>query len=603
MGIYQFKEQDIKDFAQHMGIRYKLHGDEYIFKTCPYCKGGRNHDVDKFAINRNTGAFNCMRSSCGAKGNMLTLAKDFDFSLGAITDEYYRPRKSYRTFKKPDKPYVPKEPAVKYLESRGISEEIAKRYEITTLADHTNILVFPFYDEKGNLIFIKYRKTDFDKEKDKNKEWCEKNCKPILFGMKQCNPENKTLVVTEGQIDSLSVAESGIENAVSVPTGAKGFTWIPYCWNWIQQFDEIIVFGDHENGTITLMDEFSRRFGKKVKHVKEEDYKDCKDANEILQKYGKDQVRKCIEESIPIPVKHVIDLADVGDIDVFKIQKLQTGIRQLDRLLYGGLPFGGLHVISGKAGEGKSTLASQILINAIHGGYVCFAYSGELPKELFKAWMSFQVAGRSHIFEYQNIYGDSCYNISEMNKRMISEWYRGKMLFYDNSTIEGNEADSLVKTVEEVIQQYGVSVILLDNLMTAMTIESVKGTNLYEQQTDFVNKMRTLAMKYNVLILLVAHKRKNSFGNGDENSEVAGSSNIANLAMLTISYGRGGEGTDDDQRILKVSKNRLFGKINAKGWIMDYDEKSKRIYGEGDDVDFDFEFDKEKKEEDDTPFT
>lgn len=57
------------------------------------------------------------------------------------------------------------------------------------------------------------RKTDFDKTKDKNKEWCEADCKPILFGMKQCK-DFTTLVITEGQIDTLSVAMADIYNVV-----------------------------------------------------------------------------------------------------------------------------------------------------------------------------------------------------------------------------------------------------------------------------------------------------------------------------------------------------------------------------------------------------
>ena len=131
--------------------------------------------------------------------------------------------------------------------------------QITVQNDHENILVFPFYNDKGRLEFIKYRKTDFDKERDKNKEWCEADGKPILFGMNQCNLQNKTLVIAEGQIDSLSIAQAGIENAVSVPNGANGFTWISYCWDWVNQFDTIIVFGDYEKGRITLLDEIKQR--------------------------------------------------------------------------------------------------------------------------------------------------------------------------------------------------------------------------------------------------------------------------------------------------------------------------------------------------------
>lgn len=589
MGIYEFKEQDAIDFARSINTRYKIRGDEIEFQNCPYCHGGRNReDKYTFAINRKTGAFNCKRNACDAKGNMLTLSRDFDFSLGRDTDEYYKPRRQFKKFKTPKDPIIPKEPAIKYLESRGISEAAARKYEITTQTEHDNILVFPFYDEKGEMVFIKYRKTDYEKGKDKCKEWSQSGGKPILFGMKQCNTENKTLICTEGQLDQLSVVDCGYENVVSVPTGCGGWTWVPYCWDWIKKFEEIIVFGDYEKGHISLLDEFSKRFSQKIKHVRTEDYKDCKDANDILRKYGKDQIRQCIDNAVLIPVKQVIELSDVEDVDIFSIEKVETGIKELDRLLFGGLPFGGVHLLTGKAGAGKSTLGSQILIRARKQGYKCFAYSGELPNFLFKSWMTFQVAGRHSIFEYENPNtGYTGFSVSKNNRQIISEWYRDYMYMYDNQVINTSELEGLLSIVEQVIQQYGVRVVFLDNLMTAMIMDATVGGDQYERQTNFVNKLRVIALRYNVIILLVAHMRKNNFSTG--NDEIAGSSNISNIATLTISYDRSGD-IGENQRLIRLNKNRLFGKLNTDGIVVDYDERSKRIYGQGDDLDFNYVF-------------
>lgn len=592
MGIYEFKEEDAFHFAESRHIKTHVSGDEIIFSICPYCKGGGGSRPDKntFAMNRSTGAFNCKRSTCDAKGNMLTISKDFDFSLGRITDEYFKPRKVFRKFEKRKEPIVPKEAAIKFLESRGISEEIARRYEITTQTNRDNVIVFPFYNENGVMEFIKYRKADYQKGVDKAKEWCEKNCKPILFGMNHCNPDNKTLIITEGELDALSLAEAGIENAVSVPTGAQGFTFIPYVWNWIQGFDTVIIFGDHENGHITLLDDFAKRLRQKIKHVRTECYKDCKDANDILRKYGKEQLVECIETAIPLPVRNTVDLSEVEDIDIFQIEKVSTGIKTLDRLLYGGMPFGGVHLITAKAGSGKSTFASQLLIRAKHQGYKCFAYSGELPNNIFKAWMTFQVAGANCIFEYQNPRtGYEGYEISKTNKRLISEWYKGCIRIYDNTMIDDDdERRGLLKIIEEVIQQYGMRVILIDNLMTAMIMDVNEGTNEYAKQTDFVNKLRKIAIRYNAMILLVAHMRKNSSGDAS-NDEVAGSSNITNLAMLTISYDRDKK-LESDERYIRLLKNRLFGKLETDGIKVQYDEKSRRIFGDGDDPNFDYGF-------------
>lgn len=602
---YEFKEQDAYDFARHVGAEIKEHNRELFFKICPYCKPKATRDnVRSFSINLETGQFKCLRASCGVHGNMITLSKDFDFSLGNEIDEYYRPKRQFRKMKTPEKPIEPKQEAITYLTGRGISEEVIKKYQITVQTDHANVLVFPFFDEKGKLQFVKYRKTDYDKEKDNCKEWCESNTKPILFGMFQCNDKFDRLIMTEGQMDSLSVATAGYENATSVPTGAKGFTWVPYCWDWISRFDEIIIFGDYEKGHISLLDELKIRLKSKIKHVREEDYKDCKDANEILQKYGVGQIRKCIENAKAVPIERVIELADVEDVDIFKLEKLKTGINQMDRLLYGGLPFGGVHLISGKPGEGKSTLASQIMINALSQGHKCFAYSGELPNYLFKAWMDFQIAGPRHVIEYQNAFGDTNYNISKTNRELIASWYRGKAFLYDNRAIDGDEKESLIKTVENVVMQYGVRVVLLDNLMTAIDLEVARNSDKYERQSEFVKRLSRLALRYNILILLVAHKRKNNFST-NENDEISGSGDIANLALITIAYEKDKE-LSGDQRLCKVSKNRLFGKVNTDGWVLEFNEKSKRIYGVGDDVNVDYGWNVQNdgfyEVDEDTPF-
>lgn len=588
--MYEFKESDAWDFARHVGIEAKQKGENLHFKICPYCRPKSTRgNVNTFAIDLRTGQFKCLRASCGVTGNMITLSKDFDFSLGSGVDEYYQPKKKFRQIKTPEKSIESRPEAVKYLSGRGISEKVIKKYQITVQTDHPNILVFPFFDEKRKMQFVKYRKTDFDKTKDSSKEWCEKGCKPILFGMAQCNDRFDRLIVTEGQIDSLSVAESGIDNAVSVPTGAKGFTWIPYCWDWINRFHEVVVFGDYEKGRITLLDELSVRLKCTVKHVREEDYKDCKDANEILLKYGAKYLRSCVENAVLVPVWKVIDLADVENVDIFKLPKLQTGIKQLDRLLYGGLPFGGLILISGKSGEGKSTFASQILVNAIHQGNKCFAYSGELPNYLFRSWIDFQVAGGNHIAEYQNKWGDRNYTISDTNRQLIADWYRGKCFLYDNRIVEGDETESLLEITENAIMQYGTYVILLDNLMTALDLEPGKAFDKYDRQSLFVKKLARIALKYNALILLVAHKRKNNF-TVNENDEISGSSDISNLATITIAYEKDKD-LHPEQRLLKVSKNRLFGKVETEGYILDYDEKSKRIYGQGDDLHVEYGWD------------
>lgn len=575
---YEFKEQDAYDFANHVRITARRKGDNLHFKTCPYCK---SKDKETFAINIKTGQFNCLRNSCGVTGNFFTLARDFDFSLGSDIDSYYAAKKKYRTFKQ--KEIKPHDKAIEYMLSRGISEETTRKYEITVQKEHENILVFPFFDEKSNLQFIKYRKTDFDKLKDKNKEWCESNCKPILFGMKQCNDKFDRLVITEGQIDSMSVASSGIENAVSVPTGAKGFTWFPNCWDWITKFKEIVVFGDFENGHMSLLDEIKMRLKCIIKAVRFDDYKGCKDANEILQKYGIESVKHAVENAEILPMAHVIKASSVKKVDINAIEKCPTGIDSIDKTLCGGLPFGSLILVAGKRGDGKSTFANGLICSAINTGYNSMVYSGELTNEHVVSWIDMQLAGPQHAIAEQNSFYETYYRIGDDIKKQLSNWYDDSLYLYDaNSTKRKTEKIDLVNIIDEATSRYGIRVVLIDNLMTAITLDPEHNSNKYDKQADFANDLAELARTKNLIIILVAHRRKTMFATTDENDEVSGASEISNAASVVINYNRG-KGTEEEpfpeeDRLVTISKNRLTGKLNLKGQALHYDESSKRVY-------------------------
>ena len=152
--MYEFNKSDVFDFGYFIGAEVKEKGNELFFKRCPQCGGGASGDKDTFSVNLENGAFKCFRSSCGDHGHFVELARDFGFRLEDDSQKKYR--------KLPQKKIETKPKAIEYLESRGISAEVARRYNITTRKDNEKILVFPFYDDQGVLQFVKYRKTDFD---------------------------------------------------------------------------------------------------------------------------------------------------------------------------------------------------------------------------------------------------------------------------------------------------------------------------------------------------------------------------------------------------------------------------------------------------------
>lgn len=578
--IYDFSPEDAERFASHVGIKARRRGNELTFNWCPYCYGG-GKDKDTFSINLETGVFKCLRASCSIQGNMITLARDFGFSLGRDADTYYGLKwQRFKSFTKAAESIQIREPAVEYMASRGISRNVTERYHITTLKDDDRILMFPFYDAENRMQFIKYRNTAFQKGQEGSKEWCEKDCKPILFGMAQCNPENKTLIMTEGQIDSMSVAEAGYENAVSVPTGKNGFTWVPHCWDWLQQFDKLIVFGDFEHGSMTLLADMKSRFNGQVWHVRPEDYQDCKDANEILQKYGVAGIRACIENAEREADIHVIRMADVEPSDLASMPHISTGFTQLDRLI-GGFYFGQVILISGRRGKGKSTLASQFVCEALHAGQSCLAYSGELIHSNFREWMDRQLAGPGNLKQISNDAGKDDWTLPEWKRNRLHDWYYHTMWLYDEGGMDGEETESLMQTVEKAVREYGIRVVLLDNLMTALE-EDLKA-DLNRLQSNFVRGLARIARKYNVIIFLVAHPRKRTGNGGDfEADDVMGSGNITNAVDVVLNYDTGPDKFGKPDRILAVKKNRLTGDLDD-GIDLWYDPASKRISERKDD--------------------
>lgn len=568
---YEFNENDVFSFADLNGHKTTKRGKELHFTYCPYCLGGKHNDKETFSINLKTGAFKCLRSSCNKSGHFVELARDFNFPLD------FGETKQYKEL--PQKAISSNDAAIKYLESRCIGEETAKKYKITTQNKDANILVFPFYDENGVLVSAKYRKCNYDKSRDKNKEWFEAGTKPILFGMAQCEDFGR-LVITEGQLDSLSVAASGIKNAVSVPNGATGFTWIANVWEWISKFKEIVIFGDMENGKMTLLDTLLKRLNNKILAVQKEYYLGEKDANDILKNYGSDAVRKAVENASPVKVKNVIELSDVKSVDINTLEKIKTNIAPIDRII-GGLIMGQVILLTGKSGHGKSTFMSQLVCEALEQNESVFIYSGELAGYHFKRWLDYQLAGSEHLVENKNEYDEMTYTIKPDIVKRLNSWYKGRAFIYDNSYIDGlqdeaQEKESLLQTVEKVVKQYGTRLVCIDNLMTAM--DGTGANELYREQGNFVGELKRMAVKYNIAVILVAHPKKSKDGKDDlVNDDVLGSSDITNKVDVVMSYKR----KDDEVcgGILSITKNRLFGRYaRGEGAIqLCYSDKTKRI--------------------------
>lgn len=575
MSRYVMNEDDLWGFISAMGVKTKVHADEIEFEYCPYCHGGQKRDKWKFGINRKTGAYGCFKGGCERKGHFVQLCRDFGYELTDLNN--YK----YVKFPQPDKKIEPRESAIAYLAARGISREVAEKYSVTAFENRPNVLWLPLFDEDGKLVGAKERRMDWKETSKFPKEKWVKGSKPILFGIREC-VDFEYIVITEGLIDALSVAEARIKNACSVPGGMLNNKWISLNYDWLMKFERIIVFGDYEDDRITLLQDISAMLPTKIYVVRDVDYLGEKDANAILQRYGAEEVRKCVLNAVPLKVDHVIDLSEVEDEDLATIPRVLTGVDELDRVLGGGIYFGQVCLLAGKRGEGKSTFMSQMFADALDQGINSFVYSGELRNADFKRCLNSQLAGSDYMSVRRNAFGDEEWYLEPEVSKNISQWYKGRAFIYDTDSIMGDDKIDILGTVKRVITQNAVQFICIDNLMTAMDSYAAEN-DLYNAQGKFVGELKNIARKYGVAIVLIAHQRK--AGNNQvqddsfDNDSVYGSSDVTNKVDIVMNYSRAKEEDAHDSNI-QVGKNRLVGTLRrgSNAIKMMYSPKTKRVF-------------------------
>ena len=197
---------------------------------------------------------------------------------------------------------------------------------------------------------------------------------------------------------------------------------------------------------------------------------------------------------------------------------IRTGITELDKKMR-GLKKGTVSVMSGLRGSAKSTLLSQMGLNAVNEGFTVGMFSGELTDRNVARWMMLQAAGKSYV-EYGGFEG--YYNVPKQTQDKIAEWLEGKFYLYNND--HGNKFEYVEKVFEKACGEYNLDLIMLDNLM-AFNISELAGTK-WESQTEFILRLQKLAKTYNVHVIFVAHPKKaNGFLRLDD---ISGTSDLGN---------------------------------------------------------------------------
>ena len=294
--------------------------------------------------------------------------------------------------------------------------------------------------------------------------------------------------------------------------------------------------------------------------------------------------------------------------------KLKTGIKTLDRDNYGGLNRSGPVVISGQAGSGKTTLTDQIL--SLNAGTKFFepefAEDGRPAKDENGKPIGKWKQHHAIIIQGEAGGGRVAYTMyRQLAGRLVSSdpTPDGKNRYYIDKSVHDRifnqiGEDSVFMDIpygvehpyaymkqkcEWYVENASVDIFFFDNYATICGSIMGRDTDTMnltdnQKQTLLAAWLEDFCLRHHVWVIVVAHVRKEGTASSNAMDKTSGSSNITNLAGMVLDFikpDQEKDGNTENTRIIKVVKNREF-KCNYDGYRMDFDDKSQRIFEEGD---------------------
>lgn len=513
----------------------------------------------------------------------------------------------FANYKYPHPEHEPtEEHSIKYLNMRGISKQTIDYAEVTE-DSHGNI-AFEYHDLDNKLLCVKYR-ASHKLHKGEAKMWFQKDAStvPILYNVKKLD-YLEPLVITEGEIDTLSVIESGYTNVCSVPNGAGSLNWVEFNYDFLQNFNTIILYFDNDPAGQEGLNKIIPRIGeyrcKIVKPTSEdeqmvEDYYAQfgregirkTDANNILLACGKQRVIELINRAEEIPVKNLKYLMDCEITDIKDVEKVSTGLKGMDDILFGNL-MSCFTIYTGRAGSGKSSLCNLTSIIApIEQGHRVFVFSGELSEGQLLDWIMSPLAGLNHLRVWDSEKSArKAFTVTDEAEMAIRKYYHDNIILYSAENELATSEEDLVDAMETAYRKYGCDTFVIDNLMT-IDFTTAGVDNKYEQQKKFITRLMNFTNTHNVNISCVSHPKKVAAGEDLDIYSLHGASELSNLCHRLIAVKRL---TDDEEgysiecQIIKDRPTQAAG----KSCKLMYDTATRRIYSTNEELSQQFSWEK-----------
>ena len=415
---------------------------------------------------------------------------------------YKRKGKAEKVYSKPEPIAIRVEPGMKvedWFKTRGISKQTLTDLQVTEgpewmpqTSKTENVIKFNYF-MGGELTNIKYRdgRKNFKLYKGAEKVFYNIDA---TVGFEYC-------VIVEGEMDVLALHEAGITNAISVPNGAtlnnNNLDYLDNCIDYFEDKEKIILAVDTDDAGLALQTELIRRLGSEVCFITT--FEDCKDANEYLQKYGKERLSERITGAKPVPMENVTTFRDIEDEITEFVRNgftpgFQVGLEDFDNIF--STYTGQFITVTGIPSSGKSDFVDQMVVgyNKRYNWKTAYASPENVPtflhahKLMRKHWEGMPAK--------TDIGGDKWNQIADHCNAN-----------YFHIDMERYSLEAVLKKGAELVKRKGIKCLVIDPFNKVRDIDAASDdVNRYTM--DYLTKIEVFAKKYDVLVFVVAHPTK-----------------------------------------------------------------------------------------------
>lgn len=523
---------------------------------------------------------------CGSSDACATYSDGHEHCFSMGCDHHTRPTDGTI----PDQPAAPSEPIegfhpvpgeFTFLRKRGITEETCRLFgytvgELRLDAQSRKVQLAPYLDQSGRIVAQKWRTAD----KDFGIFGKLKNALP-LFGQYLWRDGGKRVVITEGEIDAMSVSQLQGNKwpVVSVPNGAQGAKKaLQLALEWLERFEEVVLMFDMDEPGRAAVEECAPLFtpGRcKVAQLP------LKDANEMLQEgRGKEVIDAIWGAKVyrPDGIRSIEDLAEEAEKD---IERGYPWFLDVLTELTHGRRGGELHAFGAGTGVGKTDLFTQsIAFDSLELGLaVGVLYLEQPPVETVR-----RIAGKA-VGKVLHVPGKA--TVQERREAIAKLVKTGKLHLYDN--FGATDWEVVKAKIRYMAVALGCKVIYLDHLTALVAGEEDERKAL----DKIMAELASLALELGVVIHFISHLTRPEGKPHEEGGRVQikhfrGSNAIGMWSHFMWGLERDQQADDPSERrtTLRCLKDRNTGQATGKTVLLDYDPETGLLSEAGDDNPF-----------------